>query len=113
MDVDEIVDQYMHGYCMFLAAAIHHKSKLPIGLLTVTTSFGTYLGHAWVELPDGKCLDIQGVQTLNEITAESVNFKVYRNTTLEHLEQLSKCDLSMNEEEVRIALKIALERGLI
>ncbi len=115
--MDEIVDQYMHGYCMFMAAAIHHKSGLPIGLMTIEHSCGVRLSHAWIDLPDGKCLDIQGIQTIQQITEwihdVELEFKIYRNTTLQHLEELSRANLSADDEEVQLALEIALERRLI
>ena len=115
--MDPIVDQYMNGYCMFMAAAIHHKSGLPIGLMTVTHPCGVKLSHAWIDLPDGKCLDIQGVQRFEQMNEwiydVELEFKIYRNTTLQHLEELSKANLGAEEKDVRLALEIALERKLI
>jgi hypothetical protein len=102
---------------MYMAAAIHHKSGLPIGLMTVTHPCGVRLGHAWIDLPDGKCLDIQGVQRFEQMNEWAndveLEFKVYRNTTLQHLEELSRANLSVDDEEVQLALEIALERRLI
>ena len=53
--MDPIVDQYMNGYCMFMAAAIHHKSGLPIGLMTVTHPCGVRHGKIFdvAVSPDG------------------------------------------------------------
>jgi hypothetical protein len=42
-----------------------------------------------------------------------LEFKIYRNTTLQHLEELSRANLSADDEEVQLALEIALERRLI
>ena len=111
MNEEEIVDQYMNGYCMFMAAALHHHYGLPVGLLTVTHDTERR-SHAWVVLPSGKCLDIQGVQTLKQVCAFSEDcperlYKVYNPTTLEHLEALAKTKLPVDDEEVRTALAAA------
>lgn len=115
MSEEETVDQYMNGYCMFMAAAIHHHYGLPVGLLTVTHDTER-LSHAWVVLPNGKCLDIQGVQTLKQVCAFSEDcrellYTVHNPTTLEHLEVLAKTKLPADDDEVKIAL-VAAQRYL-
>lgn len=103
------IDQYMNGYCMFMAAAIHHKYKLPIGLMTVEGR----LSHAWIELPDGNCFDIEGIKTIEQIMEYSDNVRVYRNITLRHLEELSGTKLEEGDEEVKIALDVVQNRSKV
>ena len=88
---EDEVDQYMHGYCMFMAAALHHQYGFPVGLLSVTHQDNIErLSHAWVVLPNGKCLDIQGEQTLRQVTifredaveSDGLKFQIHKNTTL-------------------------------
>lgn len=84
----EIVNNvYMHGCCFYLAAALHLAYGFPIcaSIQRCRPSYShetTHLFHAWVELPDGDFLDIQGVQTLDQML-ESVRDCCDANTTLE------------------------------
>lgn len=111
----EAVDQYMHGYCMFMAAALHHRYGFPVGLLTIThADKKERLCHAFVVLPNGKFMDVQGEQTLKEVTSfqedgisDGITYKVYSPTTLSHLEKLSGTLLPNNEPDVKLALEVA------
>lgn len=51
MTEEEVADQYMHGYCMFMAAALHHQYGFPIGLFTIKHGGEERLSHAWPRLP--------------------------------------------------------------
>lgn len=102
----------MHGYCMFMAAALHHAYGFPVGVLTVTHDGVERLSHAWVVLPSGRHLDIQGEQSLKQVTqfrldAPEANWKVYCPTTLTHLEQLAGTPLPPDEPDVIAALDVA------
>lgn len=106
----EKVDQYMHGYCMFFAASLYHRYGFPIALMTVLIGHER-LSHAWVVTPHG-CFDIQGIQTLKEMTAfqddaPDTRYKLYNPTTLDHLEQLAGTKLPADDPDVMLALAAA------
>jgi hypothetical protein len=106
------IDKYMHGYCMFLAAALHQKYGFPVALLTVRHRGVERLSHAWVVLPNGKHLDIRGEQTLEEMcsyfpSSDPFLYRLYNPTTFAHLEQLSGTKLRPEEEDVLLALSVA------
>ncbi len=116
MNYIEALDDYMHGFCMFLAAALHHEYKLPIGLMTLKYKGKTFLSHSWV-IKNGKCIDIQGAQTFQEITGYNkdndgqmgARYTVYQPTTLQHLEELAQTKLPSDEPDVVKALQVAKE----
>lgn len=103
------VEQYMNGYCMFMAAALHHKYNVPIGLLLIKHD-KWHLCHAWVCLPNGKYFDVQGQQNLKQVTSfredTEMEYKVICPATLAELESISKADLSVGESDVVRALEI-------
>lgn len=108
---EDAVEQYMHGYCMFLASALHHQYGFPIGLVSIQHEDKLRLSHAWV-VKDGKCLDIQGFQTLEEMTdfmgdAPEAVYKLYEKTDLAHLEGLAGVSLPADEKDVKEALRVA------
>ncbi len=119
MSYEDAVDQYMHGYCMFMAAALHHRYGFKIGLASVMYSGrgcpnGERLSHAWVKTPDGHYLDIQGLQSLKEMTSffgdcPEGTYTLHEEASLEYLEKLSCGKLGADEYDVRLALKVAQE----
>lgn len=57
----------MEGFCYYLAVALHYEFGFNLGFAGYTTNTGLGIYHAWAVLPDGKCLDIEGKKTLEEI----------------------------------------------
>jgi len=101
------VDHYMHGYCMFMAAALHHKYNYPIGILTITHD-RERLSHCWVVAEDGY-IDIQGVQTLDQVSyfkEDAQKWAIYCPTTLQELERFAGCKLPPDEPDVIQATKV-------
>jgi hypothetical protein len=110
MTEEEAVDQYMHGYCMFMAAALHHKYGWPIGLMTIEHD-KVRLSHAWVITPKGH-LDIQGIQTLEQVTvwmndSPECNYQIRLSVPLDLLEELAEVKLLATEPDVVLALATA------
>ncbi len=79
-EYQEYCEQYMNGYCMFMAAALHHEYKFPIGFLTIT-SFQE-------DIPELK-------------------YRLYNPTTLKKLEKQSKIPLPSHDPDVKEALAVA------
>jgi len=67
-----MVQKYMNGCCMYLAAALHHKFGYRLGMSTIFDSFSgkETVYHVWVNLPNKQCLDVTGEQSFEKITAE-------------------------------------------
>ncbi len=112
MSEEDAVDQYMNGYCMFMAAALHHRYGFRIGLVAINHGDGERLCHAWVTKPDGKCLDIQGCQTLRQMTGfmgdcPEARYTLHEYTDLPHLERLAGTKLPADEPDVQLALSVA------
>lgn len=109
----EQVDQYMCGYCMFMAAALHHNCGYPIALMTITFGGQERLSHAWVVHPKGKHLDIQGFQTLKQVTSFSEDnidgqkYTLYCPTDLATLERFAGIRLPADEPDVVKAFDVA------
>lgn len=63
------MNRFTCGACMYLAYALNKKFGFPIGGLVVDEDMdGTYddMVHVWVELPDGRVADIEGVHDREE-----------------------------------------------
>jgi hypothetical protein len=77
-DYQDAVDAYMHGKCMYLAAALHFKYGLSIEAATYDSARPKQhpriservhdIYHCWVVLPNGERFDIRGAQSLEEMT---------------------------------------------
>ncbi len=107
---EDVEDLYMHGYCMFLAAALHHEYGFPLGILTVEVGGKEVLSHAWVVVPGGH-LDIRGTQTLDGVTSFQEGgggkYRVIVPTTLSHLEELTGIPLPSDYPDVADAMGVA------
>lgn len=58
---DQLQEQYNYGRCMFLAIALHRRYGFEIQAAIVNDKDGeSWIGHAWVKLPDGLFFDIMG-----------------------------------------------------
>lgn len=108
----KMVDKYMNGSCMYLAAALHHAYGLSLGMSTYYPAKNVY--HVWVNLPNGKCLDIQGEQTFDEITQEiRANYppgdrQLYMEVSLEKMTKIcGRGPLTPDTFEVKSALGVA------
>lgn len=109
MNDEDLIDKYMNGFCMYLAAAIRHKTGWPIGLMTVFHKERECLSHAWIKTPTNECLDVQGLQTLEQVTiwsqdAPEIRYTIYESTTLSHLERLVGHALDLDDPDVTEAM---------
>lgn len=109
---NDVVQRYMNGYCMYLAAALHHEYGFPISVSLVPYGAKYSLYHCWVTLPNKMCLDIKGEQTLEAIsgTMGQKGSKVVCNVSIDELDEL--CDwikepLAVDNTVVARALEIA------
>jgi hypothetical protein len=60
----EIIDSYVSGKCMYLAAAIHRETGWEIQA-TITGFPDSYIGHCWcIEPISGHCVDIDGAYAM-------------------------------------------------
>lgn len=61
-------EQYTGGECWALAYALHDEYGLPIAAKVERfADGGEYIAHAWVQLPDGRALDINGPVEVDEM----------------------------------------------
>ena len=65
----EAVQLFAWGYCGYLAQALHELTGLRLALFTKPNGENDrgWHGHAAVQLPDGKFLDIEGIVSAGEI----------------------------------------------
>ncbi len=109
-DYQLCVDEYTNGCCMYLAAALHHYYGLPLGMLVNPSTPLDFILHAWVTTPDGKCFDIQGKKTLEEMIKQfgsRCETKVCQPTTIEELADVCGVKLDANNHNVLEALEVA------
>jgi hypothetical protein len=58
--IEELKEKYMAGSCMYLAVALNRLFGYEMQACLETDSVGTYISHAYVKIPNGKILDIDG-----------------------------------------------------
>lgn len=56
----DVMEEYSYGYCTRLAIALSKRFGWPIKVGYEGNKYDMYISHAWVELPDGRGLDICG-----------------------------------------------------
>jgi hypothetical protein len=71
--------RFASGDCHYLARAISQRSGWPIYCFV---SDNTPALHAFVCMPDGRALDIEGVHTLEELTSKWENYYFWRELEL-------------------------------
>ena len=58
--IEEMKEIYMSGRCMFLAIALKRLFGYEMQACIETDNVGEYIAHAWVKMPNGNILDIDG-----------------------------------------------------
>lgn len=112
----ELVEQYMHGDCAYLAAAMHHLYKLPLGMLIVFHRSKhnvetAHLSHAWAVAAEGY-VDIQGLQTLDQVSyfkVDASKWEILCPVSLAELEEFLAQKLPADNPDV-IKATIVLEK---
>lgn len=72
-ELQELVEVYDAGRCMFLAIALHRAFKYEIQMHIAKDDIGEYIDHAWAVRPDGMCIDIHGLHPQEQCWSNCVN----------------------------------------
>lgn len=64
---DNAIGVFGYGYCTLLALAVHRKTGLPLVLFTFPTDSDDWCGHAAIQVGKDAYLDINGVNTEEDI----------------------------------------------
>lgn len=54
----DATEEYSYGKCMWFALALHDLTQWPIQAILDNDG---YIGHSWVVMPTGECLDVSGL----------------------------------------------------